>query len=112
MKLIGKLIVVFVAVLIIALLSQLLFNFLCNLINPAWAQTFIADLMRAGIAVVLSFFVFAILEAHHVGIMILSFLVSSAAVFVANMILGGSLRMSLLSVIMYILYSIQNMLDA
>lgn len=112
MKLIGKLIIVFVAVLIITLLTRLLFNFLFNLINPEWAQSLVADLICAGIAVILSFFIFGIMETHHPGILILSFLVSVGAVFVANMILGESLRASLLYAVCYILASIQKMLDA
>ena len=58
MKLIGKLIIVFVAVLIITILTRLLFNFLFELINPEWAQSLVADLICAGIAVILSFFIF------------------------------------------------------
>ena len=111
MKLIGRLIFVFFAVLIITILTRLLFNFLFGLINPAWAQSLVGTIISYGIAAVLSFFVFGIMDTHHFGILFLSFVVSMAAVFVATLILGETARSALIFMVAYVLKSIQNIVE-
>lgn len=111
MKLIGKLIIVFVAVLIITILTRLLINFLFGLIHAEWAQTFVAEMISYGIAAVLSFFVFVSLDTHHFGILLLSFIVSMAAVYVAIRILGEPIRSALIYLVVYVLKSIENTIN-
>ncbi len=111
MKLIGKLVIVFVAVLIITILTRLLFNFLFGLIHAEWAQSLLAEVICYGIAAILSFFVFVSLDTHHFGILLLSFIVSMAAVYVATRILGEPIRSAIIFMAVYVLNSIKNFVE-